>query len=155
LDWTVGLIFDLHVKRIFYHRIDIPCHVSVFCDFISEHCLMCTRKRLVAISQEYYFLHLNYFRFLEIETLYLRHWPHFITGVKSLKAKETPVSRIEYNTKHKLLICRCYGYSLLAYVLNFGISVCMAMGVGRSIIWGGADIYIIFMFTNRKNNQFH
>jgi hypothetical protein len=32
----------------------------LFCDFIDEHCLVCTRRRLVA-SQEYNVLHLNYF----------------------------------------------------------------------------------------------
>jgi hypothetical protein len=30
--------------------------------------------------------------FSEIEILYVRRWLHFITGVESLKAKETPVS---------------------------------------------------------------
>jgi hypothetical protein len=59
-----------------------------FCDFLNEHCLVCTR-RLVA-SQEYNVLHLKY----------LRWWPHFITGVKSLKAKESLVRRIGYLTKN-------------------------------------------------------
>ena len=58
--------------------------------------------------------------------------------MESLKAKETPVSRIEYNTIPNINYLSVFAMgSLLAYVLNFDISVCMAMGVERSIIGGG------------------
>ena len=70
LDWTDFYIFsilDLHVTRyVRWHaqknilsqkKYTMSC---LFCDFIDEHCLVCTRRRLVA-SQEYNVLHLNYF----------------------------------------------------------------------------------------------
>jgi hypothetical protein len=79
----------------------------LFCDFINEHCLVCTRRRLVS-SQEYNVLHLNYFWFSEIEIFYLPRWPHFITGVKSLKAKETPIKahHLTFEGGGGLIYCR-------------------------------------------------
>jgi hypothetical protein len=62
MDWTDFYIFsipDLHVTRHFrwhgtkeylsQNRYTMSC---LFCDFIDEHCLVCTRRSLVA-SQEY------------------------------------------------------------------------------------------------------